>query len=337
MKFSLEEIALHVDGAVFGDSSIQIYEVAEIQNARVGSITFLSNQMYNKYLNTTEASAIFVSDKELIQDRNGILVENPQLAIAKTLAMFFPKEVYSKDIHSSSNISSSAKIGKNVTIQAGVVIEDGVEIGGDVFIGANVFIGRNSEIGTGCKIYQNVVIYNSTIIGNRSIIHGSAVLGCDGFGFVPGENQHYKIPQIGRVVLGEDVEIGANTVVDRATIGETVIDKMTKIDNLVHIGHNVQIGKACLITAQVGIAGSAKVGDNSQMGGQSGVVPHVEIGPNSIIAAKSGVTKSLTGNQMYGGYPARPIRDQHKRDAVHREVSLLKEKVKKLIRSFERN
>jgi len=328
---------LHVDGAVLGDSSIQISEVAEIQNARVGSITFLSNQMYNKYLNTTKASAIFVSNKELIQNRNGILVENPQLAIAKTLTMFFPEEVHSEDVHPSSNIDSSAKIGKNVTIQAGVVIENGVKIGDNVFIGANVFIGQNSEIGSDCKIYQNVVIYNSIIIGDRSIIHGSAVLGCDGFGFVPGKNQHFKIPQTGRVVLGEDVEIGANSVIDRATIGETIIGKMTKIDNLVHIGHNVQIGKACLITAQVGIAGSTKVGDNSQMGGQAGVVPHVEIGPNAIIAAKSGVTKSLIGNQMYGGYPARPIRDQHKRDAVYREVSLLKKKVQQLIQSSEKN
>ena len=327
---------MHVDGTVFGDSRVQIYEVAEIQNARVGSITFLGNQMYDKYLSTTKASAIFVSDEQLIQDRNGILVENPQLAIAKTLAMFSPKEIYSQGVHSSSNIDSSAKIGKNVTIQAGAVIENGVEIGADVFIGANVFIGQNSKIGSGCKIYQNVVIYNSTIIGDRSIIHGSVVLGCDGFGFIQGKDQHFKIPQTGRVVLGEDVEIGSNTVVDRATIGETIIDKMTKIDNLVHIGHNVQIGKACLITAQVGIAGSTKVGDNTQMGGQAGVVPHVDIGPNSIIAAKSGVTKSLTGNQMYGGYPARPIRDQHKRDAVHLEVSLLKKKVQQLIQSSDR-
>tara|TARA_Y100001933_G_C18969121_1_gene551706 strand:+ start:335 stop:1348 length:1014 start_codon:yes stop_codon:yes gene_type:complete len=335
LKFSLEEIALHVDGAVLGDSSIQISEVAEIQNARVGSITFLSNQMYNKYLNTTEASAIFVSDEKLVQNRNGILVDNPQLAIAKTLAMFFPEEVHPHDIHTSSSIDSSAKIGKNVTIQAGAVIENGVEIGDDVFIGANVFIGHNSKIGSDCRVYQNVVIYHSTIIGDRSIIHGSAVLGCDGFGFVPGENQHFKIPQTGRVVLGEDVEIGANSVIDRATIGETIIDKMTKIDNLVHVGHNVQIGKACLITAQVGIAGSTKVGDNSQMGGQAGVVPHVEIGPNSIIAAKSGVTKSLTGNQMYGGYPARPIRDQHKRDAVFQEVSKMKRKIDRLIKDCD--
>ena len=159
MKFSLEEIALHVDGTVLGDSSIQISEVAEIQNARVGSITFLSNQMYYKYLNTTEASAIFISDERLVQNRDCILVDNPQLAIAKTLAIFFPEEVHPQDIHTSSNIDSSAKIGKNVTIQAGVVIENGVEIGDDVFIGANVFIGHNSKIGSDCRIYQLSLIH----------------------------------------------------------------------------------------------------------------------------------------------------------------------------------
>ena len=169
--------------------------------------------MYNKYLNTTEASAIFVSDEKSIQDKNGILVGNPQLAIAKTLAMFFPEQAHSQDIHPSSNIDSSAKIGKNVTIQAGAVIENGVEIGDDVFIGANVFIGHNSKIGSDCRIYQNVVIYHSTIIGDRSIIHASVVLGCDGFGFVR-ENQHFKIPQTGRVVLGEDVEIGASLSIE---------------------------------------------------------------------------------------------------------------------------
>ena len=230
-------------------------------------------------------------------------------------------------------IDSSVKIGKDVTIEAGAVIEAGVELGENTFIGANVFVGKNSRIGSDCKIFQNVVIYDTTIIGKRSIIHGSVVIGCDGFGFVPGDNEHFKIPQTGRVIIGDDVEIGANTVIDRATIGETIIGDMSKIDNLVHIGHNVQIGNGCLITAQVGIAGSTKVGDNCQMGGQAGIVPHVEIGSNSIIAAKSGVTKSLKGDQMYGGYPARPIREQHKRDAVHSEVSIIKKKVEQLIQN----
>jgi len=328
---------MFINGTVYGDSTIEIFEVAEIQNAKKGSITFLGNKMYNKYLKTTSASAMIVSDEKLIKGKNGIVVDNPQLAIAKVLTMFFPEKSIIKKVHPKSIIDSSVKIGKDVTIEAGAVIEAGVELGENTFIGANVFVGKNSRIGSDCKIFQNVVIYDTTIIGKRSIVHGSAVIGCDGFGFVPMENEHFKIPQTGRVIIGDDVEIGGNAVIDRATIGETIIGNMSKIDNLVHIGHNVQIGKGCLITAQVGIAGSTKVGDKCQMGGQAGIVPHVEIGSNSIIAAKSGVTKSLKGDQMYGGYPARPIREQHKRDAVHSEVLLIKKRLNNLIQNSKSN
>jgi UDP-3-O-[3-hydroxymyristoyl] glucosamine N-acyltransferase len=247
--------------------------------------------------------------------------------------MFYPDEPLSQKIDSKSHISTFSEIGMNVTIEVGAVIESGVKIGDNSFVGANSFIGRNTKIGSGCKIYQNAVLYHSTIMGNNSIIHSSTVIGSDGFGFIPGDEQHHKIPQTGRVVIGDNVEIGANSAIDRATIGETIIGDMSKLDNLVHIGHNVQIGKACLITAQVGIAGSTKIGDNCQIGGQAGVVPHVEIGPNSIIAAKSGVTKSLAGNQMYGGYPARPIREEHKRNAVYREVLSIKKQLNHLIQN----
>ena len=323
-----------VNGDIFGDPNIEIVEVAEIQNAKNGSISFLGNNMYAKYLETTEASATIVSDKSLLSGRNGIVVDNPQLAIAKVLSLFYPDEPLSQKIDSKSHISTSSEIGMNVTIEAGAVIESGVKIGDNSFVGANSFIGRNTKIGSGCKIYQNAVLYHSTIIGNNSIIHSSTVIGSDGFGFIPGDEQHHKIPQTGRVVIGDNVEIGANSAIDRATIGETIIGDMSKLDNLVHIGHNVQIGKACLITAQVGIAGSTKIGDNCQIGGQAGVVPHVEIGPNSIIAAKSGVTKSLAGNQMYGGYPARPIREQHKRDAIYNEIVIMKKKLNKLTQTW---
>ena len=146
-----------------------------------------------------------------------------------------------------------------------------------------------------------------------------------------------KIPQTGTVLIGDNVEIGANSVIDRATIGETIISNMTKLDNLVHIGHNVQIGSGCLITAQVGIAGSAIIGDNCSIGGQAGVVPHVEIGPESIIAAKSGVTKSLIGGEMYGGYPARPIKEKHKRDSIYSEISIMRKKLDQLIQNFQKN
>ncbi len=331
MKYKLKDIALFIDGHISGNPDIEIIGVSEIQNSYIGAITFLGNIKYKKYIDDTKASAIIVNDKNNLSGKDGIIVKNPQLAIAKVLSMFFPVEYKSKGIHKKSIVDSYSNIGHNVTIEAGAVIEAGAIIGESTFIGSNVFIGENTKIGSGCKIYQNVVIYENIFIGDNVTIHGSTVIGCDGYGFVVDEGNHFKIPQTGTVLIGNDVEIGANSVVDRATIGKTIIGDMSKLDNLVHIGHNVHIGSGCLITAQVGIAGSAKIGDNCQMGGQSGVVPHVDIGSDSIIAAKSGVTKSLSGGQIYGGYPARPIKEQHKRDAIHSEVLILKKKLNQLI------
>tara|TARA_B110000014_G_C20092744_1_gene572329 strand:- start:756 stop:1757 length:1002 start_codon:yes stop_codon:yes gene_type:complete len=333
LKFKIKDIALFVDGSISGNPNVEITGVSEIQNGNKGTITFLGNQTYKKYIDNTKASAVIVKDENHLAGKDGVIVKNPQLAMAKVLTMFFPDEYKSKGIHPKSIIDSSSDIGNNVTIEAGAIIEHGAIIGESTFIGANVFIGKNTKIGKACKIYQNVVIYDNIFIGNKVTIHGSAVIGCDGYGFVIDKAKHFKIPQIGTVLIGDDVEIGANSVIDRATIGKTIIGNMSKLDNLVHVGHNVQIGDGCLITAQVGIAGSAKIGDNSQIGGQAGIVPHVDIGSDSIIAAKSGVTKSLSGGQMYGGYPARPIKEQHKRDAIYNEISIMKRKLDQLIKN----
>ena len=328
---------MFVDGYISGDPNLEITGVSEIQNGKSGTITFLGNQAYKKYMDNTKASAVIVSNEKFLSGKDGVIVRNPQFAMAKVLSKFFPNEYNAKGIHPKAIVDSSSNIGNNVTIEAGAVIEAGVTIDDSTFIGANVFIGKNTKIGSECNIYQNVVIYQDIFIGNKVIIHGSAVIGCDGYGFVKDEGKHLKIPQTGTVLIGDDVEIGANSVIDRATIGETIISNMTKIDNLVHIGHNVQIGSGCLITAQVGIAGSAIIGDNCSIGGQAGVVPHVEIGPKSIIAAKSGVTKSLIGGEMYGGYPARPIKEQHKRDAIYSEISIMKKKLDQLIQNSSKN
>ena len=328
---------MFVDGHISGDPNLEITGVSEIQNGKSGTITFLGNQAYKNHMDNTKASAVIVSNEKFLSGKDGVIVRNPQFAMAKVLSKFFPNEYNAKGIHPKAIVDSSSNIGNNVTIEAGAVIEAGVTINDSTFIGANVFIGKNTKIGSDCNIYQNVVIYQDIFIGNKVIIHGSAVIGCDGYGFVKDEGKHLKIPQTGTVLIGDDVEIGANSVIDRATIGETIISNMTKIDNLVHIGHNVQIGSGCLITAQVGIAGSAIIGDNCSIGGQAGVVPHVEIGPKSIIAAKSGVTRSLIGGEMYGGYPARPIKEQHKRDAIYSEISIMKKKLDQLIQNSSKN
>ena len=328
---------MFVDGDISGDPDLEITGVSEIQNGKSGTITFLGNQAYKNHMDNTKASAVIVSNEKFLSGKDGVVVKNPQFAMAKVLSKFFPNEYNAKGIHPKAIVDSSSNIGNNVTIEAGAVIEAGVTIDDSTFIGANVFIGKNTKIGSECNIYQNVVIYQDIFIGNKVIIHGSAVIGCDGYGFVKDEDKHLKIPQTGTVLIGDDVEIGANSVIDRATIGETIIGNMTKLDNLVHIGHNVQIGSGCLITAQVGIAGSAIIGDNCSIGGQAGVVPHVEIGPESIIAAKSGVTKSLIGGEMYGGYPARPIKEQHKRDSIYSEISIMRKKLDQLIQNFQEN
>ena len=326
-----------VDGQISGNPEVEISGVSEIQNGEMGTITFLGNQAYKKYMDNTIASAVIVSNENYLSGRDGIIVENPQLAMAKVLSMFFSDEYNSKGIHPKAVVDASSSIGNNVTIEAGAVVEAGVNIGDSTFIGANVYIGKNTKIGSRCKIYQNVVVYHNIFIGNKVIIHGSAVIGCDGCGFVKDKEQYFKIPQTGTVLIGNDVEIGANSAIDRATIGKTIIGNMTKLDNLVHVGHNVHIGKRCLITAQVGIAGSAKIGDDCILAGQAGVVPHIEIGPESIIAAKSGVTKSLSGGEMYGGYPARPIKEQHKRDAIYSEILNIRKKLNQLIQNSTKN
>ena len=337
MKYKLKDIAIFVEGDISGNPNLEITGVSEIQNGESGTITFLGNQAYKKYMDNTKASAVIVSNENHLSGKDGVVVKNPQFAIAKVLSMFYPNEYEPKGIHPKASVDSSSNIGNNVTIEAGAVIEADVTIDDYTFIGANVFIGKNTKIGSECNIYQNVVIYQDIFIGNKVIIHGSVVIGCDGYGVVKDEDKHLKIPQTGTVLIGDDVEIGANSVIDRATIGETIISNMTKVDNLVHIGHNVQIGSGCLIAAQVGIAGSAIIGDYCSIGGQAGVVPHVEIGPGSIIAAKSGVTKSLIGGEMYGGYPARPIKEQHKRDAIYSEISIMRKKLDQLIQNSSKN
>ena len=340
MKLSASDVANIVGGVVDGDKKSTITKLSKIENGDTNSLSFLGNPKYNEYLYSSNASIIIVEKNlEAKKKVNATLirVEDPHIAFSKLLEYFDNQKDKAIGFAKSAEINKESSIGNDTYIGPFSVIESGVNFGEKTRIGSSVYIGKNVAIGKNSKIYSNVSIYENSVLGDNCIIHSGTVVGSDGFGFnKDSHGNNLKVIHSGNVHIGDNVEIGSNCTIDRATLGSTTIMNGVKIDNLVHVGHNVQIGKGCLITAQVGIAGSTKLGDNSQMGGQAGVVPHVEIGPNSIIAAKSGVTKSLIGNQMYGGYPARPIRDQHKRDAVHREVSLLKKKVKQLIQGSER-
>ena len=300
MKLTLREIAAYVDGKVIGEPDINVSGVSEIQNSLPGTITFLGNLKYKQFLTETQAEAIFVSNEDHLNGKNGIVVSNPQLAMARTLRLFFPEKSIEPSIHKSAVI-------------------------------ANVMIGDGAAIVTNCSLKPNVTIYHNVKIGDNCIIHSGTAIGCDGFGYVTENNTHEKIPQTGNVVIGNDVEIGSNCAIDRATIGVTSIGDMTKIDNLVHIAHNVKVGKGCLITAGFAVAGSTEIGDYCTFAGQVGIAPHVKIGSNSVFAAKSGVTKSLEGGKVYAGFPAREIREHNKREAQLQDITRMSQKLDQLL------
>jgi UDP-3-O-[3-hydroxymyristoyl] glucosamine N-acyltransferase len=304
--------------------------VSEIQNGRESTITFLSNLKYKKYLPSTGASAVVVSKASLLDNKPGIVHHNPQLAIAKILGEFTPKLLYTRGVNETAYVDSKAKIGKNVTIGPFSVIEAGVIIGDDSNIGSHTVIDQKTSIGKNCKIFSNIHIYHGTNIGDNAIIHSGTVIGSDGFGFVTDKDINHKIPQNGYVIIGNNVEIGANCAIDRGTIGDTIIEDQCKLDNHVHLAHNVRLGKGCLLTAAVTIAGSVEVGEFCIFAGHVGVAPHVKIGARSVLAAKTGVSKSLTGGKVYAGMPAREIREQHKREAVYLEVVKIQKRLTRL-------
>ena len=326
----MSELAALVKGKIVGNPTMVITGVSEIQNGRESTITFLGNLKYKKYLQTTDASAVVVTEASLLDNKPGIVHNNPQLAIAKILGEFAPKIQYTKGVNENAYVNSKAKIGNNVTIGAFSVIEPGVIIGDHSNIGSHTVIGQKTIIGRNCNIFSNIHIYHGTNIGDNAIIHSGTVIGSDGFGFVTDKDINHKIPQNGNVIIGNDVEIGANSAIDRGTIGDTVIEDQCKLDNHVHLAHNVRLGKGCLLTAAVTIAGSVEVGEFCIFAGHVGVAPHVKIGARSILAAKTGVSKSLIGGKVYAGMPAREIREQHKREAVYSEVVRIHKRLKKL-------
>ena len=325
---TLSKLADLVKGKIVGDPTMVITGVSEIQNGRESTITFLGNLKYKKYLPTTGASAVVVPEESLLDNKPGIVHHNPQLAIAKILGEFTPKLQYTSGVNETAYVDSKAKIGKNVTIGPFSVIEAGVIIGDHSNIGSHTVIDQKTSIGKNCKIFSNIHIYHGTNIGDNAIIHSGTVIGSDGFGFVTDQDINHKIPQNGYVIIGNDVEIGANCAIDRGTIGDTIIEDQCKLDNHVHLAHNVRLGKGCLLTAAVTIAGSVEVGEFCIFAGHVGVAPHVKIGARSVLAAKTGVSKSLTGGKVYAGMPAREIREQHKREAVYLEVVRIQKRLK---------
>jgi UDP-3-O-[3-hydroxymyristoyl] glucosamine N-acyltransferase len=308
MKKKLRELAVWVDGTVIGDGEIEISGVSGIDEAQAGEITFIANPKYLPKLGETRASAVIAS-KELTRGEKPLLsVANPYLAFAKILTLFSQKPHQPKGIDSNAWISPTARLGKDLTLYPFVYIGDRCSIGDRVTLYPGVYIGEDSSIGDDSILYPNVSIYSGTAIGKRVILHSGVVVGSDGFAYVKEGKKNVKIPQIGRVEIEDDVEIGSNTTIDRATFGKTTIRRGVKIDNLVQVAHNVTIGEDSIIVAQVGISGSTKIGSNVTLAGQVGVVGHIEIGDNVMVGAQSGVLNDLPANQGYTGSPALPHR-----------------------------
>ena len=304
MDKSLEEIAKLVEGTVIGPGDVRITGLKGLGEAQSGDLSFLANPRLESLLDTTKAAAVLVPKDFGHNGITVIRVEHPYRAFATVLKVF-EKEVLLHPIglHPSAAVSEGATLGNNVGIDAFVRVEAGSEIGDDVVLYSGVYVGKGAKIGKGSIIYPNATIRERVVIGERCIIHSNAAIGSDGFGFTIVDGVHLKIPQVGTVILGDDVEIGSNSAVDRSTTGPTSIGDGTKIDNLVQIGHNVTIGKHCVVSGGTGIAGSTKIGNNVMIGGQVGIRGHLEIGDNVMIGAGTGVTKSVPAGSVILGVP----------------------------------
>jgi UDP-3-O-[3-hydroxymyristoyl] glucosamine N-acyltransferase len=309
MKKKLKELAEYVGGTVVGEDEVEISGVAAIEVAQAGEITFIAHPRYLPKLAETKAAAVIVSKEVASPHKPLLCVSNPYLAFAKILTLFSQKPHQPKGIDPNAWISPTAQLGQEMTIYPFVFIGDRCRIGDRVTLYPGVYVGEDSSIGDETALYPNVSIYPGTVIGKRVILHSGVVVGADGFGYVKEGKKNVKIPQMGKVEIEDDVEIGANTTIDRATLGKTIIRRGVKIDNLVQVAHNVVIGEDSIIVAQVGIAGSTKIGSNVTLAGQVGVADHVEIGDNVMVGAQSGVAHDLAANQGYTGSPALPHRE----------------------------
>ncbi|HEU4364139.1 MAG TPA: UDP-3-O-(3-hydroxymyristoyl)glucosamine N-acyltransferase [Candidatus Krumholzibacteria bacterium] len=305
-SYRLCELADIVGGEVVGDGDVEIRGVAGIREAGPGEITFVANPRYAEFLAATRASAV-IGGSDLSPVKPLIRIGNPYYAYLQVLSLFAADRAvrYARGVHERALVHPDAVLGADVAVGPFCQISAGARIGDRTTILAGTFVGEGCVIGSDCLIYPNVTIREGAEIGCRVILQPGVVLGSDGFGYAKNGSSHHKVPQIGRVVIEDDVEIGANSCVDRATTGETRIRRGTKIDNLVQIAHNVVIGEDSMLAAQVGISGSTEVGRNVVMGGQAGLAGHIEIGDRATIGAQAGVTKGVAADKVVSGYPAR--------------------------------
>ncbi len=328
--FTTAELAEQLGGEVLGDPSIKISGFAAANAAKAGDLTFAENEMYFKSADQGDASAVLVDKSFGPTRKTFIKVPNARIAFAKILPLFFPETKFLAGIHSSAAIAKTATVDPTAHIGPHCSIGENVKIGAGVILQGGNHIGANSTIGEGSQLFPNVVIYPNTQMGLRVRIHGGTAIGSDGFGYVLDNGIQRKVQQIGGVIIGDDVEIGANVTVDRGALGPTTIGKGTKIDNLVQIAHNVNIGEHCLIVAQVGIAGSTRIGNYTTIAGQAGVGGHLKIGNRCIIAGQSGAMSNLSDGEKVWGTPAQPDRQMKRQLLALQQLPELLKRVTEL-------
>lgn len=335
MTFTAAQIALLVNGKVEGSPDASVNSFGKIEEAGEGQLSFLANPKYEDYLYSTAASVIIINDSyQLKKNIRASLIRVPDAYSAFATLLGKYQEIITQQlagIQQPSYIASSANIGKKVFIGAFAYIAENVSIGENTKIFPNTFIGNNVKIGDNCIIHPGVKIYHDCIIGNHVTIHAGTVVGSDGFGFAPQSDGSFKkVPQIGNVIIEDNVEIGANTTIDRATLGSTIIKSGAKLDNLIQIAHNVEVGSSTVIAAQAGVSGSTKIGSGVMIGGQAGIVGHIQVGDGAKINAQSGVSKSIEPGKAVTGSPAHDYTSALRSQALSRKLPDLEKRIKEL-------
>jgi len=338
MEFTARQIAQVINGEIIGNENVTVNSFSKIEEGKPGSISFLANPKYTHYIYNTEASIVLIDKNAILEkpvETTLIKVDNAYECIAKLLQMYEATKPKKTGIDPLAFVSTNAKIGKNCYIGAFAYVGDNVSIGDNTQIYPHATICENTTIGESCMLYPNVTVYHGSLIGDRVILHAGSVIGSDGFGFAPSTHGYDKIPQIGVVTIENDVEIGANTCIDRSTMGSTYIRKGVKLDNLVQIAHKTDIGENTVMSAQVGVAGSTKVGQWCMFGGQVGIAGHITIGDKVFLGAQSGVPGSLKSNQQLIGTPPMEQRPYFKSQAIFQRLPEMYKQLNALQKEIE--
>ena len=335
MVFSSSQIALLINGKIEGDPDINVNSFGKIEEAQAGQLTFLANPKYEEFLYKTKASVIIINEAYVVKETiKATLIRVPDAYSAFAILLSKYQEIMTRQLNGLQQpvyIARTAVYGENVFIGAFAYLGENVKLGNNTKIFPNSYVGDNVQIGNNCIIHPGVKIYADCKLGNNVIIHAGTVIGSDGFGFAPQPDGSFKkVPQIGNVVIEDDVEIGANSTIDRATIGSTIIKSGAKLDNLIQIAHNVEIGNSTVIAAQAGISGSTKIGNGVMIGGQAGIVGHIQLGDGAKVNAQSGVSKSIEPGKAVTGSPAYDYTSALRSQAISRKLPELEKRVKEL-------